>query len=35
MDAADAIAVVVGVGIIVIAALAGFGYYLRKKSGAA
>jgi hypothetical protein len=34
MDAADALAIVVGVGIIVIAGLAGFGYFLRKKSGA-
>jgi hypothetical protein len=34
MDAADALAIVVGVGIAVVAALAGFGYFLRKKSGA-
>lgn len=30
MDAADAIAIVVGVGIAVVLGLAGFGYYLRR-----
>jgi hypothetical protein len=34
MDAAGALAIVVGVGIIVVGALAGIGYFLRKKSGA-
>jgi hypothetical protein len=34
MDAADALAIVVGVGIAVVAGLAGFGYFLRKKNGA-
>jgi hypothetical protein len=34
MDAADALAIVVGVGIIIVAGLAGFGYFLRKRSGA-
>ena len=32
MDAADAIAIVVGVGIVVVCGLAGFGYYLRRSS---
>jgi hypothetical protein len=33
MDAADALAIVVGVGIIMTAGLAGFGHFLRKKDG--
>ena len=30
MDAADVVALVVGIGMVVVLALAGIGYYLRK-----
>jgi hypothetical protein len=35
IDAGDALAIVVGVGIMIVAGLAIFGHYLRKKQGGA